>query len=43
MLTKAPRGTKDLFGDEMNAWLEMENIIRDLCRDFSYGEIRTLF
>ncbi|HOA79874.1 MAG TPA: histidine--tRNA ligase [Defluviitaleaceae bacterium] len=41
MLTKAPRGTKDLFGDEMNAWLEMENIIRDLCRDFSYGEIRT--
>ncbi|HOQ16089.1 MAG: histidine--tRNA ligase [Epulopiscium sp.] len=41
MLTKAPRGTKDLFGDEMNAWLEMEKIIRDLCKDFGYGEIRT--
>lgn len=41
MLTRAPRGTKDLFGNEVNAWLEMENIIRSLCKDFGYGEIRT--
>lgn len=41
MLTKAPRGTKDLFGNEMSAWLEMEDTIRNLCKDFGYGEIRT--
>lgn len=41
MLTQAPRGTKDLFGSEVNAWQEMEQIIRELCKDFGYGEIRT--
>lgn len=41
MLIKAPRGTKDLFGSEINAWLEMEQTIRELCKDFGYGEIRT--
>jgi len=41
MLTKAPRGTKDLFGSEVIAWQEMEQIIRELCKDFGYGEIRT--
>ncbi|NLK96634.1 histidine--tRNA ligase [Defluviitalea saccharophila] len=41
MLTKAPRGTKDLFGSEIIAWQEMEQTIRELCKDFGYGEIRT--
>ncbi|NLM12702.1 MAG: histidine--tRNA ligase [Epulopiscium sp.] len=41
MLTKAHRGTKDLFGSEVIAWQEMEQIIRELCKDFGYGEIRT--
>ncbi|NLK21100.1 MAG: histidine--tRNA ligase [Epulopiscium sp.] len=41
MLTKAPRGTKDFFGDEIKAWQEAENNIRNLCSDFGYQEIRT--
>ncbi len=41
MLTKAPRGTSDLYGNEMLRWQELENTVRGLCRDFSYQEIRT--
>lgn len=41
MLTKAPRGTKDILPSEVYKWNFIENIIRDLCKTFGYKEIRT--
>lgn len=41
MLTQAPRGTNDIYGDYMTAWQNLEQTMRGLCKDFSYNEIRT--
>lgn len=41
MLTKAPKGTKDILGDYMASWQNLENTMRGLCRDFGFQEIRT--
>lgn len=41
MLTKAPRGTKDLFGNEILEWRRVEQVILDVCKDFGFHEIRT--
>jgi histidyl-tRNA synthetase len=41
MLTRTPRGTKDIYGKPMAAWRRMEDIIRDSCAAFALGEIRT--
>ena len=41
MLTKAPKGTKDIYGNEMPIWHNIENQIRGICEDFGIGEIRT--
>lgn len=41
MLTQAPRGTTDIFGDQMRAWQELEQTMRNLCKDFAFNEIRT--
>lgn len=41
MLTQAPKGTKDLYGAEMKAWIKLEETIRLLCEDFGISEIRT--
>lgn len=41
MLTKAPRGTKDILPDKVGDWLYLENLIRKLCGQFGYREIRT--
>lgn len=41
MLTQAPRGTGDIFGEEMNAWHDLENTVRNLCKDYAFYEIRT--
>ena len=38
---RALKGTKDIFGDEMRKWLEVEEIIRNLCDDFNFSQIRT--
>ena len=38
---RALKGTKDIFGEEMRKWLEVEEIIRNLCDDFGFGQIRT--
>lgn len=38
---RALKGTKDIFGDEMRKWLEVEEIIRNLCDDYSFNQIRT--
>lgn len=41
MLTQAPKGTKDLYGAEVKAWVKLEETIRLLCEDFGISEIRT--
>lgn len=41
MLTQAPKGTKDIFGAEIEAWHTIENKIRTICKTFGIGEIRT--
>lgn len=41
MELRALKGTKDIFGDEMRKWLDIEAIIRDLCDDFGFNQIRT--
>ena len=41
MLTKAPRGTKDILPSEIYKWHFIEKTIRELCETFGYREIRT--
>lgn len=41
MLTKAPRGTKDIIPAESYKWNYLEGKFRDLCRLYGYEEIRT--
>ncbi len=41
MLTQAPRGTNDLYGDYMAKWQKLEQTMRELGKDFSFNEIRT--
>lgn len=41
MLTKGPRGTKDILPDSVGQWNYVEGKIRDLCRLYGYKEIRT--
>lgn len=38
---RALKGTKDIFGEEMRKWLDIEASIRDLCEDFGFEQIRT--
>ncbi|NDL67608.1 histidine--tRNA ligase [Anaerotalea alkaliphila] len=41
MLTKAPRGTSDLYGSAMEAWQGLEEKIRIQCAAYGFKEIRT--
>ena len=41
MELRALKGTKDIYGDEMRKWLDVEEIIRGLCDDFGFSQIRT--
>lgn len=41
MLTKAPRGTKDILPQESYKWHYVEGVVREICREFGFGEIRT--
>ena len=41
MLTKAPKGTKDIFGSDIYDWQEIEGKIRAMCAVFGIEEIRT--
>ena len=41
MLTKAPKGTKDVLPGESYKWQYIEGIMRDVCARFGYREIRT--
>lgn len=38
---KSPRGTVDLFNDEVGKWQYLESVLRNLSRRFNYKEIRT--
>ena len=41
MLTKAPKGTKDLLPDQSYKWQYVESVIRKVCAAFNYREVRT--
>ena len=41
MLTKAPRGTKDITPSESYKWNYIENKFREICSLYGYEEIRT--
>lgn len=41
MLTKAPRGTKDIVPAETYKWQYLEKTFKEVCRNFGYTEIRT--
>ena len=41
MELRALKGTKDIFGEEMRKWLDVEEIIRGLCEEFGFNQIRT--
>lgn len=38
---RALRGTKDIYGADMKAWHKLEKVIRGLCHDFGFNELRT--
>lgn len=41
MLTTGPRGTKDILPGSSEQWQYVEKVIRQVCRNFTYQEIRT--
>ena len=41
MLTKAPKGTKDVLPGESEKWVYLEGLFRQVCKTFGYDEIRT--
>lgn len=41
MKFQKPKGTNDIFGDEALKWQYLENILRNICKDFGMAEIRT--
>lgn len=41
MLTKGPRGTKDVLPSEAYKWQYVESVAREVAKDFGVGEIRT--
>lgn len=41
MLTKAPRGTNDIYGKDSQNWQYIEQTAREVCEKFGFKEIRT--
>lgn len=41
MLTKAPKGTKDVLPKDIYKWNYVENTFKEICKRYGYGEIRT--
>lgn len=41
MLTRAPRGTKDVLPNESYKWQYLEKTFREICNNFGYKEMRT--
>jgi len=40
-MIQAPKGTKDIFGDEMRVWRRLEIILREIADTYGFHEIRT--
>ena len=40
MLTKAPKGTRDILPEEIYKWYFVEEKFREICHQFGYREIR---
>lgn len=41
MAVKRPRGTNDFLPEDTAKWQYIEQVLRDLCKDYGYEEIRT--
>lgn len=41
MLTTRPRGTNDFLPGEVEKWQYLEQLTREVCREYGYGEVRT--
>jgi len=41
MLTAGPKGTNDILPGEIEKWRHVEGIIRKICAEYGYNEIRT--
>lgn len=41
MLTKAPRGTRDVLPSEAYKWQYIEERVREICKEYGFYEIRT--
>ncbi len=41
MAVKRPRGTNDFLPEDTAKWQYIEQVMRDLCKDYGYEEIRT--
>lgn len=41
MLTAGPKGTNDILPGEIEKWHYIEGVIREICREYGYSEIRT--
>lgn len=41
MLTKAPKGTKDLLPEDAGKWQYIENKFQKICHSYGFGEMRT--
>ena len=41
MLTKRPRGTNDFLPEDTAKWQYLEKLLREICQQFGYAELRT--
>ncbi|HWJ02606.1 MAG TPA: histidine--tRNA ligase, partial [Verrucomicrobiae bacterium] len=41
MLTQRPKGTNDILPGQVEKWHYVEDIIRQICREYGYQEVRT--
>ncbi len=41
MLTSRPKGTNDILPGEVRKWHYLEGVIREICREYGYSEVRT--
>lgn len=41
MLTQRPKGTNDILPGQVEKWQYVEEILRQVCREYGYAEIRT--
>ncbi len=42
-LIRVPKGTRDIWGEEIYLWHKVEEVVRSVAYSFQYEEIRTPF